>query len=250
MDAYIDREFQQFPHPSSRRRPRDLFGRMVVISLVLHAISSIILLSPQRRGAEIPAVSYLDLKDFTAPAPAAPAPKALPEPLAPAPDDSQDVQKNTEPLPTTPQSEMEKLQSGVDKSLTDAGKNPESLQERSFGLGLTNGYFSSLGQGETLRGDIREYYFTMLREINEKWWLKKESRQGGFRGALINVVIARNGTIVDKMLVRSSGNRSFDEAMLRTLDAASPLPPLPQSFEMDYFTAPLKFTGPLNLFTS
>ena len=252
MDAFIDREFQQLHAAPQSTRTRDLFGRMVAISLVLHVISSVILLSPHRNQMQVPPVSYLDLKNMQFQDEAISAPpkvqqtertaETLKEVLPPL---SDSLTPASAPLPET-----EKLQQDVQKSLADAEKNPESLQQSSLGLGLTNGYFSSIAEGESLRGDIREYYFSMLRGINEKWWLNKGGQQVGFRGALITIVVARNGTIVQKMLVRSSGNQLFDKSIMQTIDAASPLPPLPQSFELDYFSAPLRFRGPLDLFTS
>ncbi|HYS44374.1 MAG TPA: TonB C-terminal domain-containing protein [Geobacteraceae bacterium] len=252
MDAFIDREFQQL-HPAPHSpRTRELFGRMVAISLALHVISSVILLSPHRNPMHIPPVSYLDLKNMQ-----------FQEEAAPSPPKVQQTDRNAETLsearpplndslpPTSiPLPETEKLKQNVLKSLADAEKNPASLQQSSLGLGLSNGYFSSIAEGESLRGDIREYYFSMLRGINEKWWLNKGGQQAGLRGALVTIVVARNGAIIQKMLVRSSGNPLFDKSIMQTLDAASPLSPLPQSFEMDYFSAPLRFRGPLNLFTS
>jgi len=251
MDAYIDREYQQLHPAIPSRRTRDMFGRMVVISLALHAISSVILLSPHGNTLQTPSVSFLDLKNVQ-----------LPQEVASAPSRENEVARKAETLredpappsapapPTTSQlPETEKLQRDVQTSLANAAKNPEALQESSFNLGLTSGYFSSIAEGESLRGDIREYYFRMLREINEKWWLYKGSQQG-FRGVLVTIVVARNGVILQKMLVRGSGNPAFDKTIMQTLDAASPLPPLPPSYELEYFSAPLRFKGPLDLFTS
>lgn len=246
MNSFVDREFQQLEPGFQCRRTTGLFGRMIVISLMLHAIFSVILLSPQRGRLKGPPVNYLELKDFKfqeagntvvpqAAASAAPVPDQSPPPSTPA---------------ATAHSEAEKLQQDVKQSLADAGKNPESLQERSFGLGLTNGYFSSLAEGESLRSDIRDYYFTMLREINEKWWLNNDGHSGGLRPAIVQIVVARNGMIVDKTLVRSSGNRSFDRAILQTLEKANPLPPLPNDYQLNYFSAPLRFVAPLDLFAS
>lgn len=244
MDALIDRELHNL-HPSSQAcRKRDFFGRMLAISLALHVISSIVLLSPRSVALKVPQVSYLDLKNM----------QFQEQPAALQPQEQKaehvDVPPSQAPLPSVPLSEMEKLQRDVQQSLDNAETNPESLQQRSFGLGLTNGYFSSIAQGETLRGDIREYYFNILREINEKWWLNKNSQLGGVRGAIINVVIARDGTILQNTLTRSSGNPAFDKAIIKTIEAASPLLPLPAGYKMDFFNAPLKFVGPLNLFSS
>lgn len=243
MDALIDRELQQLHAPPQDRRKRDFFGRMLAISLAFHVISSVILLSPQRGALKVPPVSYLDLKNMQfheQPAAVQPQEQKAEQVVAPP---------SKAPPPSLPFSEMEKLQRDVQQSLDKAETNPEALQQRSFSLGLTNGYFSSIAQGETLRGDIREYYFNILREINEKWWLNKNSQQGGLRGAIINIVIARDGTVLEKTLIRSSGNPAFDKAMIQTIGTASPLPPLPASYAMDFFSAPLKFVGPLNFFS-
>ena len=252
MDVFIDREFQQLHPASHSSRPRDLFGRMVAISLVLHVILSAILLSPNRNHMNIPPVSYLDLKNMQFREETTSTP-----PKAQQTDQRAETLKEVLPPPSdsltptsTPLPETEKLQQDVRTSLANAEKNPESLQQSSLGLGLTNGYFSSIAEGESLRGDIREYYFSMLRGINEKWWLNKGSQQAGFRGVLVTIVVARNGAIIQKALVRSSGNPLFDKSIMQTIDAASPLPPLPESFKLDYFSAPLRFRGPLDLFTS
>ncbi len=246
MNSSVDREFQHILPVFTCRGTKDLFGRMLVISLALHVIFSVILLSPHRSTSVGPPVNYIELKDFTF-----------------REESNSDVLQESEaaeaipdqPLESPPPaaeapSETEKLQQEVKQSLANAGTNPEGLRERSFGLGLTSGYFSSLAEGETLRKDIRDYYFSMLREINEKWWLNYDGHSGGLRGAIVQIVVARNGIIVDKTLVRSSGNRSFDRAIFQTLEKASPLPPLPQEYQLNYFSAPLRFVAPLNLFSS
>jgi protein TonB len=244
MDALIDREFQQLHPLPLVRRKRGYFGPMLAISLALHVISSLVLLSPQRGTLQAPQASYLDLRNMQFQEQQA-AVQPQEQEAAPVVAPSSQV-----PPPSVPLTEMEKLQRDVQQSLKNADTNPESLQKRSVGLGLTSGYFSSIAQGETLRGDIREYYFKILREINEKWWLNKNSQQGGLRGAIITIVIARNGTVLEKTLIRSSGNPAFDKAIIQTIGAASPLPPIPASYAMDFFSAPLKFVGPLNFFSS
>ncbi len=43
------------------------------------------------------------------------------------------------------------------------------------------------------------------------------------------------------------GAISYDRMMLQTLKTAGPMSPLPDSYEADFFSAPLRFVGPLNL---
>jgi protein TonB len=244
MESLIDQELHQPESAQESRRRRDFFGWMIFISLALHMITSIILLSPRTNSPSTPPANFIDLRElqFEKPAPQQP-PIQTPEKLTPPPEE-------TVPPPDKPLTEADKLRKEVKESIAKAETDPDALQERSFGLGLTSGYFSSLAEGQTLRGDIREYYFTILRAINEKWWVNRAGKQGGVRGARVVLVIARNGEILDIRLVSSSRNPAFDRAIMESIKAAGPLPPLPAAFDMDFFTAPLKFVGPLNLLSA
>jgi len=246
MNSFIDREFQQVQPILAQRGARDFFGGMLVISLALHAISSVILLSPRHATFQSPPVSYIELKDMIFPEQSVSIAPQEAKSAEAVPDEPEEVQP---PAAETP-SVAEQLRQDVKQSLADAEENPEVLHEKSFSLGLTNGYFSSLAEGGTLRNDIRDYYFSMLREINEKWWLNNSGNFGGLRGAIVEVVVSRDGMIVKKSLLRSSGNPSFDRAIFKTLEKANPLPPLPNDYKLNFFSAPLRFVAPLNLFAS
>ena len=148
-----------------------------------------------------------------------------------------------EPAPTA----YDKLQQDVGKAMQSAESRPEAVDGVSFGLGMTNGYFSTLAEGKTLRPDIREYYLAMLRRVNEKWWVARNGQTGRLRDAIIDVVVARDGTVVYFSLARSSGDPAWDKIMLKSLESASPLPPLPESYTDEFFRAPLRFVAPLNL---
>jgi len=240
-------DFQMVGHVPVGQRPRDYFARMLAISLTLHVISSVILLAPRQGAITLPTVSYLDLKDISF------GERVMTPPPDPTP---AETPKETTPRVAVPDPsaaaypEADRFEQDVRTSVSEAKTDPDALRERSFSLGLSSGYFSSIASGETLRDNIRDYYFQMLREINEKWWLNSGSRSGGWRGAIVEVVVARNGAIVDKVLVRSSGNRTFDRAIMTTLTQADPLPPLPEDYQPEFFRAPLRFVAPLNLFGS
>jgi periplasmic protein TonB len=244
MDSFIDQEPQQ-PEPAREsRRRRDFFGLALFISLALHMITSIILLSPRASSLSAPPAGFIDLRNMQFEKPARQQPAIQnPEKLTPP------LEKTVPPL-DKPLTEADKLRKEVKESIARAETDPDALRERSFGLGLTNGFFSSIAEGQTLRGDIREYYFTILRAINEKWWVNREGKQGVVRGAIVNLAIARNGEILDIKLIRSSRNPEFDRAIMESIRAAGPLPPLPADFPLDIFTAPLKFVEPLNLLSA
>lgn len=235
----MEQELQGMYTAPHARCASKLFGRMVVFSLLLHAIcTTFFLLPPQGRIGET-SVTYLSLDMI------APAPSTEPQETAVVPEQAEVAP--TPPPATPPVTELEKLQNGLQQTLAAADSKPEVVQQASMGFGITNGHFSSLSDGKTLREDMREYYLTMLQRFNEKWWLDKNVTTGGARGAVILVSIARDGSIADKNVVESSGSWASDRALLQALEAAGPLPPLPKTYEGNYFKAPLRFVAPLNL---
>ncbi|AJE03315.1 energy transducer TonB [Geobacter pickeringii] len=118
----------------------------------------------------------------------------------------------------------------------------------SLSLGMSRGFFRSLADGETLRSDIKEYYFTLVQRINEQWWsVAGQAETGpGKREALVTVVLKRNGEIFDVRLLKSSGSPEYDRLILNALQAA-PLPPLPDSYPGEFFQAPFRLMAPLGL---
>lgn len=237
---------EKFPYMADFFGTAAPLGRMLAVSLLLHILVAVPLLSSRHGGRFGGAtVAYLDLnmKMFRQLTPVTNPSKTAVADKSVAPD-------QTPAIHVSPLSEMDKLQAHAQKTLDAAASQPAAMQDASLGLSITSGYFSSIGKGETLRDDIREYYFEMLRRINEKWWMNRECHQAGRRGAIFYLVISRTGAIVDRMLMESSGNPVCDRAMLQTLETAGPLPPLPDTYRGDFFQAPIRFNMPLNLLES
>jgi periplasmic protein TonB len=221
-----------------------LFGVMMTLSLLLHLLAFIPLLLQGHGRVAGPQAPFLDLNMgmVTRSAPTTEPAKRPVSGDVEAPGQSQPKQVSL--------SELDRLRDNAQRSLAGAASQPDSVEDASLGLSITRGYFASIGEGETLRDDIREYYFEILRRINEKWWVNGDNQPTGRKRAVFYLVIARNGTILDRMMVESSGNTSYDRAMLKTLEASGPLPPLPESYRGDFFQAPLRFNVPLNLLKS
>lgn len=175
------------------------FGRMMAISLLLHIIAFIPFFSAGHERFPGPSVTFLDLNMGI---------EAKSDPLSDtakgAVRDNFEAPAPPRPVPAPPLSELDKLREHSQRSLDNAASQPEAVQDASLGLSITSGYFSAIGEGESLRDDIREYYFEILRRINTKWWLNRENRQVGRNRAVFYLVIARDGTIVDRMIMTSS----------------------------------------------
>jgi periplasmic protein TonB len=228
---------EQGVEPVLPRLDQRFFGWMLIASLLLHVVLTGVTLLPGRRHGVSPGPVFLDLRLS---APVADLPPPAQRPAVPLPPETTPPAKVAEPAPA---SELDKLRQQVANSLTQ----PETIQNASIGLGMMNGYFGSYADGETLRDDIREYYFALMRKVNEAWWVSAGVAPGWVQEAQVSLVIGRDGRLVDKQLVQSSGNRAYDQALLASLERAQPLPPLPDSFRDDFFAAPLRFIPPLGL---
>lgn len=132
---------------------------------------------------------------------------------------------------------------------TDSSDSVGGLISTPLGLGMTHGYFSGLADGRSLRDDIRGYYFEMVEKINREWWskagqLNEPLRQDG----VFDVLIQREGTIVSVRMLKGTGSSEADKILTEIIRSASPLPPLPSTYDMGLFRAPLRIKMPSNLF--
>jgi periplasmic protein TonB len=216
------------------------FVLMVAVSMLIHSLVAISLFTGQRQGAMPAPATYIDLRMIREESPpTAPLSENIPAEKA-APDVAP-------PLPPKPQSATDALQQQMAEALSAAQSRPQAVHNVSFGLGMASGYFNSLGEGRTLRPEIREYYLSLLEKVNETWWGESRGQSGWAAGAVINVLIARDGTLLDLQLAQSSGNLSRDRAIVQALRNSSPFPPLPDGYADNSFKAPLRFVAPLNM---
>jgi periplasmic protein TonB len=214
-------------------------------SIILHLVCAFFLFGqPAESQAPSPSVTYIDLSAIKPPAPmvtpttppAIQEPQPIPQPIVqPAP-----IPK-TEPLARQPEA------TPPQPAAAQEIRVEEQRSHTIMGLGLTKGYFKSLGEGETLRAGVKGYYLEMLQVINEKWWIDQQIDKRNLAPVIVNITVARNGEILDTHIMRGSGNPRYDRAVLASLAAASPLPPLPANYVGDSFQAPIRLIPPLNL---
>lgn len=250
MNDQIDREFEpplprhDYVEDAAAVRRNTLFLRMLTLSILLHLALTPLLLLPGKRSSGVPFSSIIAV-DLAAvpsppPAPPLPAPPENPAPAAPA------AEPPPEPLPEAPPTESQKLTTTVTEAVAGGREQPELLEQASLGLGLSLGYFSSLNEGRTLRDEIKLYYFTLLRQVNEQWWLTGAGSVRTPRIPVITLVIARNGELLQRYIEQGSGDREYDRHILRAIDAAAPFAPLPPTYRDRVFTVPIRMVAPLN----
>ncbi len=107
----------------------------------------------------------------------------------------------------------------------DAPAAEENQTGNSFGIG-----------GEGVRLDVKDfpfsYYLAALRtRIQSNWDPPYQTTRSSIsRKAIIYFKIQRNGDVSNITVENSSGDRLFDQAALRAVTLANPLPPLPFDF--------------------
>jgi len=227
--------------------PANYLTAGIALSVVLHLVCTAVLFSLPQGSPARRSVTYIDLnlpQHAAAPLPAqthAAAREPEPIPVAQEP-----------PLPDAPHPPEPPAPVAQAKSLPEQPPAPANAQlaeepsRTTLGLGLTKGYFKSLGDGNTLREGVKGYYLDLLQKVNDKWWLDQQEKKR-IAPVVINIVVARSGEIVDAQVLVSSGDTRYDRAVRTALAAAGPLPPLPASFEGNFFEAPVQLVPPLNL---
>jgi len=91
-----------------------------------------------------------------------------------------------------------------------------------------------------IEGDFRDAaYIVRMKELIASHWLRPQIAGGA--GATMYFIVERDGKIRDAATEKPSGNGTFDRAALRAVLEASPLPPLPWSYNGAFVGVHLTF---------
>jgi len=83
------------------------------------------------------------------------------------------------------------------------------------------------------------YYGTIKAQVNENW-----SHPVGVKdniSVIASIKIARDGRLLDVTVEESSGNRAFDDSLVKAVRKAAPFPPLPADLEVQLLDLGLRF---------
>lgn len=122
-----------------------------------------------------------------------------------------------------------------DVSLPSSGDSPGGGGGGAIGVGGNVGV-----SGAAFDSDFPFSYYVerMIVAIGMNWF---KPSQGGSVSPVIHFQIARDGTISDVEVVKSSGLPFVDRAALRAVIASSPLPPLPAEWQGSRLGISVKF---------
>lgn len=206
-------------------------------SLSLHVISVVIVAYIWTAPVGDDRVSYLEMRDLV------PASQALSPVMPPVPVLNQESLPQP-PAETVPVPENQPVPEAAVAERTVI----EDIRKTPLGLGMTYGFVSSLGNGATLREDVREYYLVLVERINKIWWERAAELSNAIvQDGVVVVAVQYDGTLLGRGISRGTGSPEVDQALLESIDKAAPLPPLPASYGQKVFSAPLKITAPSRL---
>lgn len=169
------------------------------------------------------------------PAPKSPAPK--PEPVVAKAPPHKDAEVNLEKVKSKQQSAIDKLKALAalekikdevaaekNKPLPGAGKSNDGTQKIKGNV---------LSPGTSLTGLTKlqhdTYAVDLDRHIKQNWSLPEWLAKRDFK-AQARVFIDSRGNILGRKIVKTSGNPSYDEEVLQTIDRSAPFPAPPEKF--------------------
>ena len=217
------------------------------LSAFIHlAIVTALVLVPGLLHSDPPKIEYVEVVSIPAadlqqgrvpqpetqrtPPPPAPEPEPEPEPEIPV-----EVPEDIPQLP--PEEPPEKKPEPVREPEPAPEPAPETTEEEPADLPVDDDPLPAASKGEvddtTVAGfddpDFTYDYYShqLIRAIGQAW---RRPRIDKRLDLAIKFRIARNGTVSDVEVVRTSGIPSYDRAGIRALEDASPLPPLPVAY--------------------
>ena len=197
--------------------------------------------------------------------------KSAPEKPAPAPKEKKQISAKHKPVPMKTEKEAVSLSkqkappakaspskeelSHLEARLRDMKKKTEYLdvsQSKSshgpekWGGGGSGGGSGGLpgsgeGGGRPLDPASQQYMLGVWEKIKNAWGLPGMSKYSKTLETVVTIRIRKDGRIVDINIEKRSGNRVYDESILRVLRSVDPLPPIPSSLNTDSLEIGFRF---------
>jgi len=100
---------------------------------------------------------------------------------------------------------------------------------------------SSEGGSRTMDPISQQYILGIWEKIKNSWGLPGMSSFNKNLETIVTIKIRKDGRIVDINIEKRSGNRIYDESILRVLRSVDPLPSIPASLNMDTMEIGFRF---------
>jgi len=109
--------------------------------------------------------------------------------------------------------------------------------------GASSAASSQAGAGNAQSMGVLEqqYYATIMAHVQQHWQPPDVKTWEPNLLAIVSITIASDGQIVSQDFEQESGDRLFDQFVLKTLDASNPLPPPPPALQKQRLEVGLRF---------
>ena len=171
-------------------------------------------------------------------------PPRKPQPLQKE-DDAVSLSKKKPPKNTTTREEVDRLAERIrsirkktdyiDIAKAGSGSGPGRGPGGGGGLPGSGG-----GSGAPLDPAMQKYLLDIWEKIKNAWNVPGMAQKKDLE-TIVLVKIRKDGRIVDINIEKRSGNRVYDESVLRVLRAVEPLPPIPSSLNTDALEIGFRF---------
>ncbi len=198
-------------------------------------------------------------------------PKAAPEKPAPAPKEKKQFATKHKPVPMKSEQDAVSLSkkkappakaspskeelSHLEARLRDMKKRQITLtfhkagQHRDMNDGVAEaaqevvavGFPGQRRNRKATRSGVPAIYARSLGKIKNAWGLPGMSKYSKNLETIVTIRVRKDGRIVDINIEKRSGNRVYDESILRVLRSVDPLPPIPSSLNTDSLEIGFRF---------
>jgi len=86
-----------------------------------------------------------------------------------------------------------------------------------------------------------QYHAAIFGRLHQFWSLPEYMQKKPDLEAVVVITISKNGQIANMFFENRSGNRVFDQFVAKTIEAASPLPPIPAAMRKQRYEIGLRF---------
>jgi colicin import membrane protein len=100
---------------------------------------------------------------------------------------------------------------------------------------------SSRSGSSSLTGLEMQYYSTIAGRIAQFWALPEYKKWDPATEAVVVITISQNGSILKQFFEKRSNDPTFDQFVRKTLQDASPLPPIPPALQRTSWEVGLRF---------
>lgn len=129
----------------------------------------------------------------------------------------------------------------AERKLLQPQQLPNSIQTTSSAISENQTSSSSTAIGSSSSLIESQYLASIRNRLDQFWALPDYMQKDPTLTAVLVITINLNGKIANMLFESKSGNRVFDQFVIKTLEAAAPMPPIPPAMKKQRFEIGLVF---------